>query len=234
MLNQDINDFDVTTPVTAVATVEPATTAVAVAAPATGLSTLDGAFKRLGVSDNGTLPADATVGCTVINGNIKFGEDMKYDFGDFVAIKPINITRYLKLNLGIPNPNVDEKRMCVNCYDNETVSFGDETMSKEEMVALVKSKGYSKCKWEERAVLHGTYLNSDKHDRIKDNLEADDILAIYLSPSSLRAWGGFMAKAMLTGATGDLKLTKVEKSVGTTNWTQFGFALAKPADYVQG
>lgn len=227
MLNTPVNDIPsvdatATSPSTVPAPIQ-AALAPAPAMPQSGFSTLLGAFAEQGIT-NGILPNEAVVGCTIISGGIKFGEDMKHDFGDFLVIRPVNMTRYQKANLGVQNPSADEKKMAVNCYDGETVTFDEQTFTKDEFLAYLRTAGYSKAKWEERAVIHALYVDSDRHDKISELLHDDDIFAVYLSPSSLKAWDGFLVKANLTRTSGYLKLTKNDRSWNGVNWTQFAFA----------
>lgn len=231
MLDRNIDQIDNTETTTS------ATPAAAVPAPAAQpaapalvqggsvFSRLLGAFAANGID----IPVEATVGCTIISGAMKFGSDMQHDFGDWAVIRPMNLTVYEKVNLGIKGTaSPEEKQLMVSCKDGQTVTLDEETYTKAEYLAFLKTKGYSHAKFENRAVLHGVYIDSDRDGKIGKELKDDDIIAVWLSPSSLKAWNAFVVKSSLAntrGALSDLKLTKVERRNNTTNatWTQFGF-----------
>ena len=145
---------------------------------------------------DGVLPVEATTSCTIISGQIKMGNDMTMNAGDYLTIDPLNITKYEKLRLGIPNPTPDEKRFQVNCYDGETVLFDEQQFTKDEFLELVKSKGFSKAKYQERAFIHGFYIDCERDDKV-ELAEDDRLMAIYLSPSSLKTLQGFIMKTSL-------------------------------------
>ena len=228
MLDRNIDQIDNTETTTS------ATTPAAVPAPAAPaaapvlvqggsvFSRLLGAFAANGID----IPVEATVGCTIISGAMKFGSDMQHDFGDWAVIRPMNLTVYEKVNLGIKGTaSPDEKKLMETCKDGQTVTHDEVTYTKAEYLEFLKAKGYSGAKFENRAVLHGVYIDSDRNSKIGKELKDDDIIAVWLSPSSLKAWNAFVVKSTLTGAHGDLKLTKVERRNATSgvNWTQFGF-----------
>lgn len=228
MLDRNIDQIDNTETATS------ATTPAAVPAPAAPaaapvlvqggsvFSRLLGAFAANGID----IPVEATVGCTIISGAMKFGSDMQHDFGDWAVIRPINLTVYEKVNLGIKGTaSPEEKKLMETCKDGQTVTHDEVTYTKAEYLEFLKTQGYSHAKFENRAVLHGVYIDSDRNSKIGKELKDDDIIAVWLSPSSLKAWNAFVVKSTLTGAHGDLKLTKVERRNATSgvNWTQFGF-----------
>lgn len=228
MLDRNIDQIDNTETTTS------ATTPAAVPAPAAPaaapalvqggsvFSRLLGAFAANGID----IPVEATVGCTIISGAMKFGSDMQHDFGDWAVIRPMNLTVYEKVNLGIKGTaSSEEKKLMETCKDGQTVTHDGVTYTKAEYLAFLKTQGYSSAKFENRAVLHGVYIDSDRDGKIGKELKDDDIIAVWLSPSSLKAWNAFVVKTSLTGAHGDLKMTKVERRNATSgvNWTQFGF-----------
>ena len=228
MLDRNIDQIDNTE------TTASATTPAAVPAPAAQpaalvlvqggsiFSRLLGAFAANGID----IPVEATVGCTIISGAMKFGSDMQHDFGDWAVIRPMNLTVYEKVNLGIKGTaSPEEKKLMETCKDGQTVTHDEVTYTKAEYLEFLKTQGYSHAKFENRAVLHGVYIDSDRNSKIGKELKDDDIIAVWLSPSSLKAWNAFVVKSTLTGAHGDLKLTKVERRNATSgvNWTQFGF-----------
>lgn len=228
MLDRNIDQIDNTETTTS------ATTPAAVPAPAAQpaapalvqggsvFSRLLGAFAANGID----IPVEATVGCTIISGAMKFGSDMQHDFGDWAVIRPMNLTVYEKVNLGIKGTaSPDEKKLMETCKDGQTVTHDEVTYTKAEYLEFLRAQGYSGAKFETRAVLHGVYIDSDRDGKIGKELKNDDIIAVWLSPSSLKAWNAFVVKSSLTGAHGDLKLTKVERRNATSgvNWTQFGF-----------
>lgn len=181
-------------------------------------------FKR----NNLQLPSEATTPCTLVNGQIRFGDDMKYDFGDFVLVQPLNVTKYQKVNLGIQgSPSQEQKRLLLSSYDGETVTTDEGSISKAQYLAALKKQGYEKARWEERAVIHAAYVNSDRHAKIADELRDDDILAIYCSPTSLKSLNGFLVKQAMFGNFGLLKLTKVAANANGVSWTKFGFSCVK-------
>ncbi|MRN38571.1 hypothetical protein CRG49_002055 [Neisseria sp. N95_16] len=226
MLNRDLHDIDFDTP-TAETThtpvvQQPTANTLTAQAAATGLSALFGKFQReLG---DGLLPAEATTSCTIISGQIKMGADMNMNAGDYLTIDPLNITKYEKLNLGIPNPSQDEKKLQVNCYDGQTVLFDEQQYSKSEFLELVKSKGFSKAKYQDRAVVHGFYIDCERADKV-ELVEDDRLMAIYLSPSSLKALQGFVMKTSLRPQADKplLKLGKEDRTYNGTTWTQFNY-----------
>jgi len=214
MLDRNIDQIDNTE------TTASATTPAAVPAPAAQpaalvlvqggsiFSRLLGAFAANGID----IPVEATVGCTIISGAMKFGSDMQHDFGDWAVIRPMNLTVYEKVNLGIKGTaSPEEKKLMETCKDGQTVTHDEVTYTKAEYLEFLKTQGYSHAKFENRAVLHGVYIDSDRNSKIGKELKDDDIIAVWLSPSSLKAWNAFVVKSTLTGAHGDLKLTKVER-----------------------
>lgn len=228
MLDRNIDQIDNTETTTS------ATTPAAVPAPAAQpaapalvqggsvFSRLLGAFAANGID----IPVEATVGCTIIGGAMKFGSEMQHDFGDWAVIRPMNLTVYEKVNLGIKGTaSPEEKKLMETCKDGQTVTHDEVTYTKAEYLAFLKTQGYSNAKFENRAVLHGVYIDSDRNSKIGKELKNDDIIAVWLSPSSLKAWNAFVVKSSLTSAQGDLKLTKVDArnaSAGHT-WTHFAF-----------
>lgn len=231
MLDRNIDQIDNTeTTTSATPTAAVPAPAAQPAAPAlvqggSVFSRLLGAFAANGID----IPVEATVGCTIISGAMKFGSDMQHDFGDWVVIRPMNLTVYEKVNLGIKGTaSPEEKKLMETCKDGQTVTHDEVTYTKAEYLAFLKTQGYSNAKFENRAVLHGVYIDSDRDGKIGKELKDDDIIAVWLSPSSLKAWNAFVVKSSLTntrGALSDLKLTKVERRNATSgvNWTQFGF-----------
>lgn len=198
-------------------------TAVAPADAIQTLRSLVGRFAAMEIGDNGILPRDATVPCTINSGNICFGENLKHNFGDFVDIAPVNITPYVKLDLGVGTPNEDQKKLMLACYDGKTVTTEEEVMSADDYMAHIR-KQYPKASWKKRAVIHAKYLGSDRHDKVKDEVADDDILAIYLSPSSKKALDAFLVKSdLMNPAFGYLRLSKVTESTKTMTWTHFKF-----------
>ena len=219
MLEQDINQIDTTS--TDVAVVNNTSVAKPVVAGfQSSYTKLNGAFAEMGID----LPSEATTGCTVLNGSIKFGDNMQHDCGDYLVINPFNFSVYQKVNLGIPHPSADEKKLCLNCKDGQTVTLDEVQYTKEEYLNLLKKKGFPKAKFEDRAVIHGQYIDSERNAKVGEHVADDDIFAIYLSPSSLRAYNAFLMKAALSNAHGHLKLTKLAKSYKGVNWTQFDFS----------
>lgn len=198
-------------------------TAVAQANPIQNFRDLLGLFARMDIGENGILPRDATVPCTINSGAIAFGENLKHNFGDYLDITPANITNYVKLDLGVAQPTEDQKRLMLACYDGNTVTVEEEVMAADDYLAKVK-KDYPKASWKKRAVIHAKYVGSDRHDKVKDELAADDILAIYLSPSSKKALDAFLVKTdLMNPIAGNLRLTKVTESTKTLSWTHFKF-----------
>lgn len=182
------------------------------------------------------LPHGSTTGCTIIGSSIKFGEDMKHDAGDFIVFMPENITYYEKVSLGV-RTNADEKRMEVSCYDRETVTVGEEVLSKAEYISRLKAAGYEKAQFKERSIIHGIYLTCERAERLKstegDQVEVkedDRLFAFYLSPSSTRALKGFLIKTA-TRVKGSprleaVKMGKRSVSFEDNNWTEATFERA--------
>lgn len=235
MLDRNIDQIDnteTTTSATPTAAVPAPAAQPAAPAPVQGgsvFSRLLGAFAANGID----IPVEATVGCTIISGAMKFGSDMQHDFGDWAVIRPMNLTVYEKVNLGIKGTaSPEEKKLMETCKDGQTVTHDEVTYTKAEYLEFLKTQGYSHAKFENRAVLHGVYIDSDRNSKIGKELKDDDIIAVWLSPSSLKAWNAFVVKSTLTGAHGDLKLTKVERRNATSgvNWTQFGFEAVPPVE----
>lgn len=169
-----------------------------------------------------TLPIDAVTGCTIVKDSIKLGKDLEKNVGDYLIVEPINLTKYEKLNLGTQDVAKDDEALRVSCYDGATVQFEDAEYGKEQMLTLAKDRGYTKAKWETRAVLHAFYLDSEKDDKL-DLAEDDRLLAIYLSPSSYRSWVGFEKTSKLMGRGNQLRLSKVEGKSDNFSWTYFKF-----------
>ncbi|WP_274585337.1 hypothetical protein V9W64_10575 [Neisseria leonii] len=234
MLNQPYTETETVQAAAAVPATAPAQPAVpAIPNPrfSSPLQDLVGYFQR--EAGMYVLPAGASTPCTVIGSSIKLGKDMVHDAGDYIAIEPVNLTPYLKLKLGVPAPTTDEKKLQVNCYDGKTVMLDDVSYGKDEYLAMIKSRGYDKAKWDEQAVLHGMYLGCEREAKIKLG-EDDKLMSIYLSKSSYNAWKSFLVKTSLTKApVRYLKLTKISNSSGTFNWTQFDFERYEPADEAQ-
>ena len=224
MLDREYNANEVQTAteaaVPATAVQHPAAAAVSPAPAKRDFTEIVGALFK---SDGSyTLPIDAVTGCTIVKDSIKLGKDLEKNVGDYLIVEPINLTKYEKLNLGTQDVAKDDEALRVSCYDGATVQFEDAEYSKEQMLALAKDRGYTKAKWETRAVLHAFYLDSEKDDKL-DLAEDDRLLAIYLSPSSYRSWVGFEKTSKFMGHGNQLKLSKIEGKSDNFSWTYFKF-----------
>lgn len=159
------------------------------------------------------LPMEASTSCSVESAGITVRAQTEQSAGEFLIAEPQSISSYHKLDLGTQGLSDDEKKLQVCCWDNETVMFGEEQYGKDEFMQMVKSRGFGKASWKERAVLYVTYLASDKPVNLTED---ESLLAIYLSPSALREWSGFVAKCFLT-PTADNKVLKIKRVVRKTN-----------------
>lgn len=238
MLNQDVNTIQLnpaneimphlpfaqsngSAPVNTAVAVAPANTGIApIGQMVSAYSSLKHVFRdQLGLY---VLPPDATTGCTIMGSAIKFGDDMKQDAGDFLVIRPLNYTPYEKVSISAA-PTAEEKKLEVSCFDGQTVTFEEQTYTKAEYLALLREKGYSKAAFKDRCVLHGQYITCDRANKVELS-EDKQLFAIYLSPSSYKAFQGFLINQSISGsALMPIKLGKVGKSMGSSNWTQFTF-----------
>lgn len=159
------------------------------------------------------LPMEASTSCSVESAGITVRAQTEQSAGEFLIAEPQSISSYHKLDLGTQGLSDDEKKLQVCCWDNETVTFGDESFGKDEFMQMVKSRGFGKASWKERAVLYVTYLASDKPVNLTED---ESLLAIYMSPSALREWNGFVAKCFITPSSGD-KVLKIKRVVRKTN-----------------
>ena len=224
MLKQDANTLDVgSTPAETGTQVQVAASCAVAPTNAfhSPFSDLKGRFLReMGMY---VLPAEATTGCTIISGNIKFGSEMQNDAGEFITINPLNYTEHQKVKLGVQNPTDDEKRLQINCYDGETVIFEDEVYGKADFLNLVRERGYPKARWETRAVLHGDYLTCERADKVKV-AEDDRLFSIYLSPSSYKAFESFLVRTARGKSTAPyIRCSKQEVKANGVTWTKFVF-----------
>ena len=114
---------------------------------------------------------------------------------------------------------------------------GDEddyvTMSNADFLELVKSRGFKNAVWETRAVVHCRYLNSERHNKVKDFIDEDSILAVYLAPTSLRELEGYLMKFQM--GIGDpnknqVKFTVTEVKAKGFNFMKLTFSTAKDSE----
>lgn len=237
MLEQNVNTLNTETSSINPAVAAPVAPAPAVTQP-TGLAIqggfpvsqfakLKGAFNLLGID----LPANACTSCTIDNGNIKFGENLVHNAGDFLVLRPVNFQSYWKINLGLAGSvSSEERKLCVNCYDGQTVVVEEVEYTKDEYLNKIKEQGYHKAKWEERGILHGQYISSDNDAKVGESVEQDAIFAVYMSPSALREWNAFLVKSSLSQSSGDIRLGKIEKSYNGNKWTHFTFTTVPAVD----
>lgn len=206
-VQNETNEAAATTP----AVQQASAPAVAKAIPTNKFSALKDRFES--VIGAKFLPMEATTSCSVESAGITIRAQTEQSGGEFLIVEPQSISSYHKLDLGTQGLSDDEKKLQVCCWDNETVMFGEEQYGKDEFMQMVKSRGFSKASWKERAVLYVTYLASDKPVNLTED---ESLLAIYLSPSALREWNGFIAKCFLTPTSND-KVLKIKRVVRKTN-----------------
>ena len=220
------------------------------------LKTVRDYFRNCGLGSNGILPQSTIIASTVTTSGFKFGDDMQHVFGDFLIAHVSNITDYYKMNTKTntnPDANKDAEFYTLKSYDKETVSFKDPellgkpkgknedgededdfvTMSNDDFLELVKSRGFKNAVWETRAVVHCRYLNSERHNKVKDFIDEDSILAVYLAPTSLRELEGYLMKFQM--GIGDpnknqVKFTVTEVKAKGYNFMKLAFSTAKDSE----
>ena len=195
--------------------------------PSTSLTALNGAFKAQGFEMEPGLAKP----CTIHSGKIKANEDLKEDMGDHIDIQALDCTVYQKINLGVAgSPNEAEKALALSCKDGETVTDKEgNTHNVHAYMDSLRAK-YPKVKLEDRAALTGFFLGCDKQDKttLKAVGEHDepDLITVYMSPSSLKAYKQFLMKTSMFAYKGGTKmrLTSKEASWNGNTWTLFQFA----------
>lgn len=140
------------------------------------------------------LDASATFACTVIQGNIKFGDNMQHVMGDHFTMLWLNIRYYRKLDL-CAGQNLPEaaKDLIANSYDGK-VTKDDVDYTEAEYLEIVKEAGYAKAEFKDRAAMQGVFMDAEGSNKWSQDLRDTMVrkrLTVYLSPSSLRKFKTF-------------------------------------------
>ena len=185
----------------------------------------EGFFAR----ENFELEPGMSVGCAVISGKIKMGEEMEGDAGEWIDLRVLNFEHHTKVNLGLSDVPKDKAILQLNCYDGKTVRVpsGEEGVDPidtpvDEYLDSLRGT-YPDVKMVPRIRIHGVLLGAEKEDRLLStaNIKPTDfsdpdhevqLVTIYGSQSIANQFNTHLKKVRMNprSATLDLRCSLIE------------------------
>lgn len=176
------------------------------------------------------LPPDMCNTCMISDSDMLIapapGEDADIHL-DTLTLKPLLYLTYERLELTPGTSDSSSSAETAYAFDGKTEIEGIE-YTKEEYLTKVRET-FPNAKWLERGAIVGRYISSEptKSSTIVP-LSPKDLVQVYLSPSSVRAFQSLVKRTELNakdGITGGncLEFGKTKKRSNKNSWTQFTF-----------